>query len=263
MEVERSIPDSPSPIDDILDFDTPLQPSPLFLKDPSLYNPTTALAPITQPASLGPKRLKPKPKKENRYIDEIHNEYLESLGNATDLKRALARSESPKAQQFLAELLNPKNSKYSLTRLARRCDLSPTDIIDCFRQYHLSQATVEYLKAAPVVARDVVSDARTVEVECTRCDGFGEVMHPKPDADGNSVWVKCPRCKGAGMQPKPGSSDARKLMAEVVGWTKNKSAAQVTVNVNTGVESVIDEVESLMPEISKSSDVIDITPETE
>lgn len=270
--IEPTRPDFESPMEAVLDFDAPLQPTPKTLKDPSLYTPANALQRIedritsegTQPASASPKELVT-----NKYVDELHDEYLERLDPNQDLKAALSRSSSPKAQKFLEVLVNPKKSNKSITRLARECGLYPIDVIDILRSYHLTKATEVYISSAPSIAEDIVEDSRTTEIECRKCDGFKEVIHPKPkyekDAKGKLVavdnWVTCPRCNGTGKERKPGSPHARKQVAEVVGWTKNKASIHIQVGGNQGMESVIDDVEAAIPEFSRAGDVIDITPE--
>lgn len=200
------------------------------------------------PAEVASQELAEVPQKQpNRYIDEIHNEFIESIGDVRELKAALSQSTSPKAQRFLELLVDPKNSGQSMTRLARRSGVEPQDVMEVFRSYYLAQSMLEYVKGAPRIARDIVLDAQSTEEECPRCDGWGKIK----DADDKKV--ECKRCKGAGTIRIPGNSDARKLMAESVGWTRKGSgsgggAHGITINLShTGVESVIEEMERLGP----------------
>jgi len=89
-----------------------------------------------------------------------------------------------------------------------------------------------------------------------------------PDAE-EKVKVECPRCSGSGRMRKAGDADARKLMAETVGWTKRGGGAGPSVNLNLnlgGVESVIEEVERASTSsprkiASAGGAIVDVTPD--
>jgi hypothetical protein len=259
-------------IDDIIGADLDYEPPSMFpkpsltLKDASEYNQTTAIAPLSNPInhSTPPPNSsfrRPRQPKPNKFVDELHNEFIESLGQEKDLKLALSTSSNPKAAAFLQALTSPKNSRKSLTRVARQCGLNPVEIAEILRDYHLSTALLEIVKGAPQVAKDVVYDAQTIQVDCPRCGGFGQIQNPRDEQ-----WEDCKRCIGTGMISKAGNSDARKLVSEAVGWSKSKSGgASIQVNINTRterVESTIEELERIIPDdYNSNTNVIDIAPE--
>ena len=195
------------------------------------------------PSSLPARRLA----RPNKYVDELCNRYIESMGKAEDLKMALSRSPNARAQKFLLALVNPKANGKSVTRMAREAGIESVDLFEIFRDYYHSQGMMTMVKALPDLAHDIVGDSRSRLVCCEICSGWGQVVRD-PDAE-EPVKAPCPACEGSGKIRKPGDGDARKLLAETVGWTKKAGVggmgAAVNININTGVESVIEQVERL------------------
>ncbi len=224
-----------------------------------------AVEPGTAELAILPLTPAPKPKtpsfisqKHLRYVDEIDDAYIESITNRDTLKTALSQATGAKAQRFLAELVNPKNSNKKLTRLARKAGIDPLEIEKILRSHALSTALTTYTLSAPKIAADITADSRSIPDICPRCEGAGGIRS-NPEAD----LIQCPRCGGEGHVRLPGSTDARKIMAEAVGWTKRGGplvAVQVNTNTSVSTSSVIDEMEELVP---SNESIIDITPENE
>jgi len=256
-------------IDDIIGADLDYQPPSVFpkpyptLKDPSVYNQETTLAPLSVPNHYPPQPpRKPRQPKPNKYVDELHNEFIEGLSTSKDLKLALSVSGNPRAKTFLEELTNPRNANKSITRIARKSGVGPVELAEILRDYYASSAFMEIVKGAPQVAKDLVYDSQTIQVDCPRCGGFGENQNPKTDE-----WEECKRCLGTGLISKSGSSEARKLISEAVGWTKSKSGqgAHISVNIHNQsgrVESTIEELDRIIPTGNDTNpNIIDIEPE--
>lgn len=252
--------------------DRPPKPQPA-LRHPPAYNGNT------------PARQRNRERRINADLDRINNQFIESLGELGELKAALAQCENPKAQNFLVELMNPKTRKWTVSSLAYKCGISPAFLADIWRKYNLAKGMLTVISGIPVVAKDIVEDAKSTKQVCGRCDGFGEIFTEiKARGEGRggegdreqltqlieTIRVPCPQCEGGGFLRKPGDSGARKLMFETAGLIKAPGGVNVNVNVNHSVESILDEFEeatSSAPNSAASSAagfarsaVIDVTP---
>lgn len=180
------------------------------------------------------------------------NSLIEALHAQGELQRALEFSENPKAAAFLADMGDPKYSKWTTSALASKHGFSASMINDLWRSHMLTQANIEFVKAAPEVSKDVVEDARSTKVSCPRCDGFGRIAEeyieevPGGEPIVRSRQLKCPNCKGMGLVRKPGDSDSRKLMYEVIGLAGRRSGGGTTTNITLpSVSSLIDDDDAL------------------
>lgn len=198
--------------------------------------------------------------KQQIMVDEIHDTYIESHSSRDILKSALAHDSSAKSQKFLAELLNPRNSKLKLSRIARKSGIDPQDIERVIRSHSLSTALTTYVTAAPQIAQDVVSDSMSFSDVCPRCDGLGKF---KPME--KSKLKSCPRCKGTGEVRVPGSSDARRLVYDRIDPRAKSGGIALNINIpgngNPSTGSVIDEMEEFAPSNSPVIDIKDFTSE--
>lgn len=213
------------------------------------------LTPATDPPTPAAPRSTTVPARRNtranKYVDDLTNQYIESMGSRADLTRALSRANSAKAQRFLAMLADPNRRAQSITRIARLAGIESVDLYDMFREHYHAEAMMTVVQGLPTFAADLVEDSKSVVVECARCDGVGKVVVDMLDLDPSErpAQVECPRCHGSGQQRKPGDADARKLIAKTVGWDKGGTGAgNVVVNIrNHNTTSVIDEVERMVP----------------
>lgn len=205
--------------------------------------------PPPPPAALPPAAAEDRKYDRERYIDAVFSHFIENLGELDELKDALAFSESPKAHDFLADLVNPANVQHTVTYLARRDGLNAASLADIWRSYNLSKGILTMVGAAPAVSADIAADSRSSRLACSRCDGFGVLKDsPETDADGEIVpgtATICPQCAGKGYTRKSGDNDARKLMLESIGWIGRRGQdVNVNVNVNShSIESVLDDLE--------------------
>src|SRR5258708_3173859 len=166
------------------------------------------------------KAIRPRPRTTDaslqKYIDCVSDPFIESLGADKDLKTALHVSSSPKAKRFLRLLLIPRERKLSISRMAAMADLIPVELAQIFRDYYSSQAVMQMVKQLPEVADDIMEDAKSTEIECPRCDGWGKItlqLNPKS----KPARKICPRCDGLGKGRQVGNSDAPQLALEATG----------------------------------------------
>jgi hypothetical protein len=81
-------------------------PEPEKVVEPTKPEPNQAIVPISRRTGTI-----------NKYVDNIHNDVLESLGTKDELQRALTSTTSPKAAQLLSLLVNPLHKSKSIISL--------------------------------------------------------------------------------------------------------------------------------------------------
>ena len=165
-------------------------------------------------------------------------QFIEQLCEQDEFRQALACAKDANIEPFLYDLMLPKYRRWTATQLAKKHEIKMERLIDIVRDYMHSKAMLALMSGIPKIAADMVQDARSTEVECPKCDGFGIIMKEGiPNRD-------CPRCKGSGAVRKVGDSDSRKLILETLGWTGKKGAPLIQQTfINANVESVIDDLE--------------------
>jgi hypothetical protein len=165
-----------------------------------------------------------------------------------NLKAALADSESPKLQKFLAALAGTRYRGWNIGTVARKFSITPNELTTIWRDHNLAKGMATIIAGIPEIAADVVEDARSIKVICPQCDGWRFVPVPEHLQEKFSARVvECPNCDGTGMVRKPGSDVDRQRMWEAAGLARKGNGVGVQVNVNAGqfqgVESVIEELE--------------------
>lgn len=194
------------------------------------------------PTHLTPPRLKlPKG------VDELYNSILESLGSERDIKEALLSEGSDESIQFLRLLMDPNKTQVSITRKAQMAGVTLKRLRDLMVSFQMAKAQGRLISKLPEFAVSLHTDASTKRMECGRCDGLGFVVDKIfTEGSENPQMTQriCPRCFGSKVQTQPGDRDARKTIAETVGWTGKHTAPIVNVNIG-GVESIIKEVDKM------------------
>lgn len=185
--------------------------------------------------------------KKNEAMSKLRSEFIELVAKEADLKRALALSEDPRCAAFLNDLTSPRfrRSRWTVSGLAYKHGLKPHDLATIFRNYKLSQGTLKAIIAIPDVIDDIAKDARSYQEVCPRCDGLKLIdRRRKVDGEEQVEWLDCPNCAGSGAIRKAGSTEARKVLTEMAGYTKQKGplVQQTFVNVHS-VESVVEDLE--------------------
>lgn len=195
--------------------------------------------------------------------DLVYNEYLSSidpLGASTrsaSVRLALAGSTDPKFREFLDRLSHPRYKTYSLATVAKTCDISLPEFADFWRKAQNMRTLAIAQEGFADVTSDMVADARTRQVCCERCDGYGEVHQP----DSTLPPRRCPVCLGVGTLPRPGDTDSRRILAEMTGNVKKGGSGGVQINnfVNApGIESAVSKYDRVSFNID--DDVIDVDP---
>jgi len=172
----------------------------------------------------------------DRFFDHIGTK--KSLAPLED---ALARSKNVNAVKFLAMLAEPRYGRWRLSTIAKKCGLTLTDMGDIWRNSQIQRSMMEIVNGSPLVAADMVEDARSIQVCCPRCDGLKRV-------DGlNGRKISCPNCGGEGVIRKPGDHDSRTKIFETIGLTgKGRGININNFNGPVSVDRELDELDNLM-----------------
>jgi len=194
-----------------------------------------------------------KPERRNgrldKHVDRINSQLIDKLGSKEEISEALASASDPKSRKFLELLIDPRNHETPIARLARRAGMEPIQLAQIMRNHYSAQSMVTFMKNAPVIAEDIVADAKSIQIECPRCNGFGRVQDPFTVTEENPTGdvIDCVRCGGSGLVRKSGDRDARQLMAETIRWTKNKGTSVTVNNISMGgIDSIVDQMESAL-----------------
>ena len=216
-------------------------------------------------------------------LDTTYNEYLDGIGirdpeRAPVVEFALASSNDVRFREFLNKLKHPfwsssnnrRGKPASLAALAKACDISLPQWAE-FWQKAQHQRALALAQGGIVdhVIPDMVEDAKSKQISCDRCDGFGFVYADDVPAkfdgierldprDPKSRQIRaCPLCKGKGTVLKSGDTDSRKLLLEVSGLTNKKgSAVQITQHFGgMGMESAVDRLNKVTFDLSDAIDV--------
>lgn len=212
--------------------------------------------------------------------DEPYNQYLTELDprgtspQGEAVRFALAAARDLRFREFLARLSMPQYMRYSLAALAKSCDISLPEWAEFWQKASTQRALAQVQIALPALTADMLGDARTTAEVCSRCDGLGWIRcefglpdeTPGLDAlDEQSMRRTCPDCDGKGKRPKPGDTDSRKLLLEMVGVTGKRGggpAVQITQNFGgANIEAAQDKLNKISFEIG--DEVVDADPAAE
>lgn len=223
------------------------------------------------PIKRYPDSPRPRINKVNKYVTDINNEFLSTIGGSKDLKVALAKSDNKRAQDLLVALLDPRKSKISTAQLVHRSGLQTIELLDILRDHYIGSGLQEYLKGFQEIAQDTVEDAKSSNRECPKCSGEGVIVDKRKADD--EPPKRCTLCSGTGLLRKAGDPDARKLIAQSLKLIQSGSGPNVNVaitnNNHRSFECVIDEVErheskkrqsSQNGQSGAQSEIIDVTP---
>lgn len=219
--------------------DSPESDDPPLPDDPS--HPSIA-HPIARPTRKPRRSAAVSKRADPRYLDSIQNDIITNLGTLDELKSALCTSSVPQLQHLLFLMTNPKTNSKPMARLVRDAGVDVLQLMGALKDYNATRAMMTFVRQAPAIAHDITQDAKSTSIDCPKCGGIGQVEHPfEQNQDETPILIECVRCTGSGLVRKPGDSDARKLLAEAVGWTKNKSGPIMVVNFGAQtIESAID-----------------------
>ena len=174
------------------------------------------------------------PSREFGIQDRVYKSYLDTLNprESHDVQLALAASSDNRFTEFLERIKLRKYKRISLPSIAKACNISLLE----FQQWWQKESTQAAIAVAQTesvnITKDMVSDARSKDTACERCDGLTWISSPAglpeetpgyrsvTDALGTVMWIRnCPNCN-AGRVTKPGDQHARDRVLELAGLVK-------------------------------------------
>lgn len=196
------------------------------------------------------------------FLNNTREQYIRSLGKLPGLKEALALSEAPKIQSFLAALSNPAYSHLSFTTLASHFGVSPKELAQVWKNHNMDKGMMLASGIFPPLIKDLAEDVKSTKVCCPRCDGKGDVESTGPDtSDGRRPLIPCPQCRGKKLVRKPGDPKSRELVLKTLGVIDKPAPVVSSTIYNTKVETFIEELElSDSRPAPDPSPAIDVTP---
>lgn len=209
-------------------------------------------------------------------LDTTYNDYLANIGlrdesRQPQIELALASSNDIRFRTFLDYLTNPAYRRWSLAAIAKACDISLPQWAEFWQKsQHQRALAIAQQGITDHIVPDMVYDARSKDMPCDRCDGFGFVyaddlpkgakdVRPMDAADPTSRPIRtCPLCKGIGTLKQVGDTDSRKMLLEMSGMTGKKgSAVQITQHFGgMGIESAVERLNKISFDVG--GDVIDV-----
>ena len=168
--------------------------------------------------------------------------FFESMPPDT-FEEAVWSSDDPKFRRLYIALQDPAYQTTSRMTLCRNFGISLRDLLDMWFSYMRDLTRLGILNRLPEIAKEIVEDALSRDVVCSRCDGIGNV---KKD-DGQRT---CPMCQGAGKIRVPGDKDARRLVLEIGGLIGRNKTPVVAIQQNFGVnlEDTLIEIDKILME---------------
>lgn len=207
--------------------------------------------------------------------EHLSNAYIESLGGVAELRQALAaHSKDANASRFLADMVNPRLARWSISALAHRNGIAPMDLAEIWRKWNLAKTMTKLHQIAPIIADELYKDVVGTFVVCARCDGWGEIdrytevaVKSAKGANGKNrtkaETKPCPNCDGAGRVRQPGSMESKKLVFKSIGLLQEKAAVNINNTfVMPSIESAISDIERAqqLPEPSEAALEADYSP---
>lgn len=202
------------------------------------------------------------------YMDEPYNAYLNEIQlgqDTTDGKSidfVLAQSDSVNFRKLLQYIKDPRNKQMSLATLARHCDISLAQMVEFVNKSHVARAMARAQMAMPGIVGDMIDDAKSRMVNCSRCDGEGVVgsFNKGNDTGVPDEYKECPNCSGDGKIREVGNQHSRDRLMQTTGMIKSNTGIQI--NQNFGVPTIENMHGSVLDKIKFGfDDAIDVTPE--
>jgi len=244
------------------------------LKQPKPRAPRKSKPPELKPHMMTLERNSPRglvPSRAYGRLDETYNAYLDELdplGKGTDpdksriVQEALAMSRDQRFSTFFERIHAPQFKRMTLATVAKSCDITYPEFAEFMQSANKAVALARAQAGVVGVTSDMVQDARSKEVTCGRCDGYGVATDDlKSNSDGTKPMRTCPDCSGTGKTRLPGDTDSRKLLLEMTGLA-GKKGPTVQVNNNNfggaGIESAMGSLGKVSFDLEEGA-VIDVT----
>jgi len=192
--------------------------------------------------------------------DKVYNAYLDTLNprENMEVQLALACSKDIRFKEFLERIQSRTYNRVNLATIAKACCIDLQEFTMWWKREATQRAIAEAQMGSVMITRDMVEDAKSKDVPCSRCDDLGFVAAspglpsdtPGYKAIGDNQWVRtCPSCKGSKTMRKPGDAHARDRILEMAGTIK-KDKAGVSIIQNFGGAShasAVDDMNDKMP----------------
>lgn len=232
--------------------------------DPSPPSPSPQFPPEIEISALAKKRAEVYHRDDFAvFLSNTREAYIRGLGKLPGLKEALALSDAPKIQAFLAALSNPDYSHLSFNTIASHFGVHPKELAQLWKSHNMDKGMVLASGIFPPLIKDLAEDVKSTKVCCPRCDGRGEIESTGSQPE-NSVPVTapCPQCAGKKLVRKPGDPKSREFVLKTLGVIDKPAPAVSSTVYNTKVETFIEELElSDARPAPGPLPAIDVTPE--
>src|SRR5258708_971738 len=135
-------------------------------------------------------------------IDPTYAAFLDQLdprgedSKSESVRLALGISTDNRFREFLRLISHPTYRRATLDRIAKMCDISLREFYEWANSSRNARALAIAFTALPDITSDLAVSARTTDVACERCDGFGYTETGKEKPDGTKEIRTCPKCKG-------------------------------------------------------------------
>lgn len=192
--------------------------------------------------------------------DSVYHALIEGLSYDKSFLDSLTCSEDDAIRGLVSDLLNPANRSVSISRLASIRKISPNALLELWRNFQVTAAMQTLSGGLPALCADIMVDAQSSTVVCEHCQGYGIIradpdLMPAPDEAPavmqaprvvKAITISCPACGGSGSARKPGDTDSRKLVTEILGLTGKKGPmTQTNIQVLGGAATALDGVDAL------------------
>lgn len=209
-------------------------------------------------------------------FDTTYNEYLNTLDprgnsdNSKAIRLALASSTDRRFRNFLERVGDPINKGKSLAALAKMDEISLVEFQDWRQKAGTQRILAKAQEGVLLMTEDMVEEARSRDVTCDRCDGFGSVVcdsrAPKKTPGfrkikglkgADDTYVRqCPSCKGTGKTRAYGSEHARDKLLDMTGLSgRGRSTPAVSITQNFGgasMESAVDRLSRISFDVTEA-----------
>ena len=211
----------------------------------------------------------------NGRLDTTYNAYLANLDpkgktkKSTAVRYALAACPDSRFREFLVKMSMPRYRHYTLATIAKTCDISLAQFGEFWQKAQHARAVAIAQEGMAEVTSDMVDDARTVEVPCDRCDGFGFV-YTEDGLDarrvkglrkmGDRSVRPCPTCSGARVIRRIGDQESRKNLMVMAGHA-GRSGGGAGVQINFGsMESAVEKMSRITFNLDDEAEVVEVRP---